>query len=238
VVVGPDLARRYAGAKSVLSVYVSLLQESDLLAAGDDNRRAYDGDELVMLSVGRLDPEKNPLLLIDVLRNALEADPRWSLHVCGDGTLRSALADRAAQMGVEHRLVQHGYVPVNGGLRDLYRSAHVLLHVSMTEGVPQVILEAFAARLPVVATAVGGVGDLVAERGLLMPPADPDAAAAAIARIVGDWGLRHRLVESAYQAAADHTLEAECSRLAAFLSTNSGGGRRARSRFGIGQVPA
>jgi glycosyltransferase involved in cell wall biosynthesis len=49
---------------------VSLLRESDLLDGRDDHRR-YDGDELVMLSVGRLDPEKNPLLLVDVLSLAL-----------------------------------------------------------------------------------------------------------------------------------------------------------------------
>ena len=220
VVVGPDLARRYRGAKSMLSLYVSLLGESDLLA-GDDDRRRYDGEELVMLSVGRLDPEKNPLLLADVLERALKTDPRWRLYVCGDGPLAIALAERAAQLSVSHRLGHHGYVPIDDGLWDFYRTAHVLLHVSMSEGVPQVILEAFAARLPVVATAVGGVGDLVAGRGLLVPPANPDAAAAALARLVADTDLRGRLVESAQRAAAAHTLEAECSRLAGFLSMNS-----------------
>jgi glycosyltransferase involved in cell wall biosynthesis len=80
-----------------------------------------------------------------------------------------------------------------------------------------VILEAFAARLPVVATAVGGVPDLVAERGLLVPPGDPRAAAAALARIVADADLRGRLVESGHLTAKDHTLQAECRRLADFL---------------------
>lgn len=220
VVVGPDLARRYRGAKSLLSVYVSLLQESDLLARPDDSRR-YDGDELVMLSVGRLDPEKNPLLLADVLGRALRSDPRWRLEVCGDGPLASALTQRAAQLGIDDRLSQRGYVPIDGGLRDFYRAAHVLLHVSMTEGVPQVILEAFAARLPVVATDVGGVSELVTNRGLLAGPGDPEAAAAALARLIGDPELRGRLIESAQQAAADHTLQTECSRLAGFLSMNS-----------------
>jgi glycosyltransferase involved in cell wall biosynthesis len=215
VVVGGDLARRYRGAKSILNLYVSLLAESDLI--GHDGHRSYDADELVVLSVGRLDPEKNPLLLVDVLERALQADPRWRLHVCGDGVLAGALAERATRMGVGDRLVQHGYVPIDAGLWDLYRTAHVLLHVSMTEGAPQVILEAFAARLPVVATAVGGVPDLVAERGLLVPPGDPRAAAAALARIVADADLRGRLVESGHLTAKDHTLQAECRRLADFL---------------------
>jgi glycosyltransferase involved in cell wall biosynthesis len=217
VVVGPDLAHRYRRAGSILSVYVSLLQESDLLPHSADSRR-YDGDELKLLSVGRLDPEKNPLLLADVLCRALRSDPRWRLDVCGDGSLASALTERAAQLGVGGRLVQHGHVSIDGPLWDFYRRAHVLLHVSLTEGVPQVMLEAFAARLPVVATDVGGVRHLVAGRGLLAPPADPDATAAALARMAEDSELREQLVESAQSAAADHTLQAECSRLARFLS--------------------
>lgn len=220
VVVGPDLARRYRSGKSVLNIYVSLLRRADLVDRRDDRRR-YDGEELVMLSVGRLDPEKNPLLLLDVLSRAAQADSRWRLHVCGDGPLAGALAERAARMGLGDRLVQHGYVPIDDGLWDLYRSAHALVHVSMTEGVPQVILEAYAARLPVVATAVGGVSDIVAGRGLLVPPGDPGAAAAALAQLLADDALRARLVESAQHAAARHTLEAECSRLVGILSTNS-----------------
>jgi glycosyltransferase involved in cell wall biosynthesis len=220
VVVGPDLARRYRPARSLLSVYVSLLRGSDVLAESEDGRR-YDEDALVMLSVGRLDPEKNPLLLADVLARALRADPRWRLEVCGDGPMADALARHAAALGVGDRVVQHGYVPIDGGLWDHYRAAHALLHVSMTEGVPQVILEAFAARLPVVATEVGGVGDLVAGRGLLAPTGDPDAAAAALTRLAADPDLRARLVTAAAAAAGAHTLEAECSRLAGFLSMNS-----------------
>ena len=220
VVVGPDLARRYQGSRSVLSVYVSLLHGSDLLDAAADTRR-YDDDPLVMLSVGRLDPEKNPLLLADILCRALRSDPRWRLEVCGEGPLAQELTTRARALGVEDRLRQRGYVPIDGGLWDLYRDAHALVHVSLTEGVPQVILEAFAARLPVVATDVGGVGDLVANRGLLVAPGDPEGAADALTRLIGDPELRHRLVDAAAQAAADHTLDAECARVAGFLSMNS-----------------
>jgi glycosyltransferase involved in cell wall biosynthesis len=217
VVVGPDLAERYRHSRSLLSVYVSLLGQEDLLAPGDDDRR-YDGDELRLLSVGRLDPEKNPLLLADVLCRVLRSDRRWRLDVCGDGTLAAALVKRAAQLGVGDRLVERGHVSIDGPLWDFYRSSHALLHVSMTEGVPQVMLEAFAARLPVVATDVGGVGHLVGGRGLLAPPGDADAAAAAVLRLADDPELRRALVEAGQAEAARHTLQAECARLAYFLS--------------------
>lgn len=217
VVVGPELARRYRRTRAVHVTYVSLLRQCRL-----DSPPAATADwsakELRLLSVGRLDPEKNPLALVDVLERALRHDERWRLHVCGDGTLRAELQERLRRRGLADRAVLHGYVPIEEGLWELYESAHALLHVSHTEGVPQVLLEAFAARLPVVATDVGGVRSLVADAGLLVAPGDAEAAAAALARLATDGQLRARLTARALQTARRHTLEAECARLAAFLT--------------------
>jgi glycosyltransferase involved in cell wall biosynthesis len=216
-VVGPDLGRRYRRARRLHVFYVSLLEDAQIVAA-DDDRREFDGPELRMLSVGRLDPEKNPLLLADVLARASADDPRWRLDVCGDGSLMSALAERLEQLGVADRAVLHGHVPIDGGLWALYRASHGLVHVSLTEGAPQVILEAFAARLPVVATAVGGVPALVMGCGLLIEPQDAPAAARALAELVSDAATRTELVDHASQRAREHTVGAECARLASFLA--------------------
>ncbi len=216
VVVGPDLARRYRGASSLHTTYVSLLSSEDLLTA-DDDVRSYEGPQLRMLSVGRLDPEKNPLLLADILASALRDDSRWHLDVCGDGPLLDALRQRLEQLGIDGHATLHGHVPIDGGLLDLYRTCHVFLHVSLTEGVPQVLLEAFALRLPVIATAVGGVPELVGDCGLLIAPANAEAAADALARLLSNRDLRDRLVERASETIRSHTREAECAGLATFL---------------------
>ncbi len=217
VVVGPDLAHFYRASSELHVVYVSLLSEDDILAVEDDGR-AYDGDELVMLSVGRLDPEKNPLLLADVLARVVHVDPRWRLEVCGDGSLMTELVRRLEELGVADRALLHGYVPIDDGLWTLYRRSHALLHISLTEGVPQVLLEAFAARLAVVATAVGGVPALVQGCGLLVAPGDAGAAADALQQIASDAKLRAELVDNASARVSEHTLHAECARLAAFLT--------------------
>jgi len=217
VVVGPDLARRYGSSPALHVAYVSLIDEEDILDAGDD-QRDYDGDELRMLSVGRLDPEKNPLLLADILRLALVSDRRWRLEVCGQGPLMVPLAERLKELGIDDRATLHGYVSIDDGLWGIYRRSHVLLHTSLTEGMPQVLLEAFAARLPVVATAVGGVPDVVRGRGLLIAPGDADAAVRALGRLVSDSGLRAELGESAVAEVREHTHKAECERLASFLA--------------------
>ena len=87
----------------------------------------------------------------------------------------------------------------------------------MTEGMPQVLLEAFAARLPVVATAVGGVPEMARGRGLLIPPSDAPAGATALRRLLDQPDERQRHVLAGVAYAADHTLEAESQRLARFL---------------------
>lgn len=214
VVVGPDLAERYQGASSVHTAYVSLVSDGDI-AGPEADGRSYDGPELRMLSVGRLDAEKNPLLLADVLARL---DPRWRLDVCGDGSMVGALRERLEALGVGDRARLLGHVPIDGGLWELYRESHVLLHVSFTEGVPQVLLEALAARLPVVATAVGGVPELMRDCGLLVAVDDAGAAAAALGRVATDAGLRARLVHQGTEIVRRHTIETECARLAAFLS--------------------
>lgn len=216
VVVGPELARRYARAQQQLEIAVVLVGEAEI-AAGDAARRSYDG-ELTILSVGRLETEKNPLLLADVLAGLCAGGRRWRLRVCGEGPLAAELADRAAALGVGDRLELLGYVPVDGPLLDLHRSSHLFLHVSLTEGLPQVLFEAFASRLPVVATDVGGVAAAVRDAALLAAPSDAHAAAAQLDRLAHDEGLRERLTDAGVELVRRSSLDSETQRLGRFLA--------------------
>lgn len=218
VVVGPELARQYRRSRRLLKLNVSMVREADLAPPELESAKDYDGP-LTILSVGRLDEEKNPLLLADVLRLLRAEDPRWRLVVCGTGSYEEALAERLREYGLAEHAELRGYVPIGAGLEALYREAHAFLHVSWTEGVPQVLWEAFAARLPVVATDVGGVAGVAGTgEALLIPPGDAEAAASALRRIGGDAELRRRLTEVAATSAAAHTLEAEARRVAEFLT--------------------
>ena len=215
VVVGPELARRYGHARSLLSVTVSLVSSADILSAAQTERR-YDG-ALEILVVSRLDREKNPLLLADAFA-ALNPPDRWRMVICGDGPLRAALSDRLTELGVGDRVTLRGHVALHDGLLALYRRAHVLLHVSWTEGLPQVLFEAFAAGCPVVATDVGGVAEASGDAALLIPPGDAQAAADALMRIAGEPRLRDRLVQAGRALARQHTVEREAAATAAFLA--------------------
>jgi glycosyltransferase involved in cell wall biosynthesis len=219
VVVGPELERNYRHASRLLATTVSLVSERDI--PSDDEAvaaRSYQG-ELTVLTVGRLDAEKNPLLLADIMLR-LEPAARWRLIVCGDGPMREALHDRLAKLDLLDRVQLRGYVRLDRGLLDLYRSSHLFLHVSWTEGFPQVLVEAFANALPIVATAVGGVPAAAEDAALLVPPGDAGAAACALERLADDAKLRERLVAAGLARARRDTLEATSARVARFLAAS------------------
>jgi len=216
VAVGPDLAEHYRHSRQVHELTVSLVSR-DRLAPGGEVERRTPGNVVTILSVGRLEDEKNPLMLPDVLSELQgRGGRRWRLVVCGEGLMEEALLARLADLGLEACAELRGYVPFDELLED-YRSADVLLSTSWTEGFPQVFVEAFAAGLPVVATDVGGIRKAAGETVMLVPPGDVEAAAEAIHRTVEDDELRRRLVEAGLDWAALHTTEVEIARLAEFL---------------------
>lgn len=216
VAVGPQIARHYDGSAAVLEISVSLVEEADIIPPDEALARDYSG-ELTALSVGRLEEEKNPLLLAEALRLLVDRDPRWRLIVCGEGPMEAALLERVGELGLEEHFSLRGYVPLHEGLMDVYRSSHALLHVSRTEGLPQVLLESFAAGLPVVATDVGGIAEAVGDAALLMPPDDAGAIADRLTTVADDEETRARLVRAGHDYVAARTVAVETGRVADFL---------------------
>jgi glycosyltransferase involved in cell wall biosynthesis len=215
-VVGTEIAASYGAQRpTVHAMTVSLIRAADL--ASGPAVRDWSGP-VELLTVGRIEPEKNPLLLVDALA---QLDPqRYRLTWIGRGRLEEAVCRRALHAGVSDRLALHGFVAFGPELLALYRRAHAFVHVSLTEGVPQVLIEAMACGTPVVATDVGGVAAALdsGRAGLLVPPDDLEALVRAIIRIGDDEDLRRRLVAHGLELARERTLEVEAARVAAVLS--------------------
>jgi glycosyltransferase involved in cell wall biosynthesis len=127
------------------------------------------------------------------------------------------------ELGVEHRFELRGYVPFGPDLLAAYRRANAFVHVSLTEGLPQVLIEAMAAGLPMSRPMVGGVANALdgGRAALLVPPADLDALVGAVLRVAGDEALRNRIVSEGLRVARTLTLESEAERVARFINVQA-----------------
>jgi starch synthase (maltosyl-transferring) len=154
---------------------------------------------ILALYVGRLDAQKGLPTLLDAAERLVTTRPDfdWHLALAGDGPERaSLLADAASRPGLAGRVHWLGH---RGDVPALLHASDLLVLPSLWEGMPNVVLEAMAARRAVVATNVEGVGELVVpgETGWLVPPRDPSALALALAEAADDRDRRRRFGEAA-----------------------------------------
>ncbi|MGH3093027.1 MAG: glycosyltransferase [Gaiellaceae bacterium] len=157
----------------------------------------------IVAAVGRLVPQKNHVLAVRALREV----PDTTLLVFGEGDLRGEIELEAQAAGVADRVVLPGLQP---DARAALAAVDALVLTSHWEGLPLAVLEALAAGVPVVATAVRGVRELLTDRqdGLLVPPGDASALAGALRSVLGDAGLARRLATAGSELAARHSEEA------------------------------
>lgn len=207
--VSRDLAARYGGGRADV-VVANESQVSDDLVQGAP-APLPDGPFRVVYA-GRLAPEK----CVDDLLRAVAARPGVSLTVIGDGPRRAALGALARTLGVDDRVSWRGYLPWGPGLLAALRSCAVLCLPSATEGLGLVIVEAMSQGLPVVATRVGGIPELVldGENGLLVDVHRPEQLAAALGRLQADPALRLRMAAAALETARRNTVERQLAPLA------------------------
>lgn len=151
-----------------------------------------------IVCVGRLSPEKGQAGLLDALGRLVADRPELRLTLVGDGPEQAALVARAALMGLEGRVSFAGRLDEGATLAAIAAS-DLLVLPSFMEGLPIVLMEAMALGVPVIASRVAGIPELVidGETGLLVDPANWAALATAIDRLAGDPALATRLAAAA-----------------------------------------
>jgi glycosyltransferase involved in cell wall biosynthesis len=202
VSVSPDLDRQ-AGAVRVPASRRSMLENG---IDTDDFRRGADvaaakcrlglrPEQAVIGAVGRLAPEKGFDVLIRATASLVAKGTDVVLLIAGTGDESDRLRVLAEELGVPDRVRLLGHV---GDPRSLFEAMDVFVLSSYREGLPNVLLEAMALEVPVVATRVNGVPRLVrdGENGVLVEAGAPDQLAEAMARMLGDRATRDRLARS------------------------------------------
>ncbi len=180
----------------------------------------FPGDEPVspiILAAGRLSPEKGFDLFVEAAARVAKLSSSAGFVLFGEGPERAKLEAKVRELGLECRFVMPGFT------KELDRFlpwADVLVIPSHTEGLPNVALEAAAAGLPVVATAVGGNPEVVVDEisGYLVPPGRADVLGERLARLVLDEGTRRRMGDAGRERMhAEFTFYAQATAYAELL---------------------
>lgn len=183
-----------------------------LQPADDDARaqlRAKEGlpdDALVFVTAGRLERNKAVDDLLRAFARLLTEVPQGYLIVLGGGPELAALAALADRLGVAERVIFLGQV---ADVAEVLDGADVFVFASLYEGLPNAVLEAMSAGLPVVTTAVGGIPEVVSdgETGFLVPTRRPEELAERMLRLARDGDLRRRLGGAARERVGEFTME-------------------------------
>ena len=164
------------------------------------------GEEFAFLFVGRLEPEKDVGTLLNAFGALLAATrAQTQLLIAGDGSQRSMLEAIGTQLHLDDRVQ---FLGARHDVPDLLAAADAFVMTSVTEGQPMALIEAMAAELPCIATAVGGIPALLeGGAGILTGPSSPHQTTAAMMKVLGNTQLRANLTsEAVKRIAAKHSL--------------------------------
>jgi glycosyltransferase involved in cell wall biosynthesis len=178
-------------------------------------RRRVPGRPARLVHVGSLNLVKDQTTLLAAVARLSQDGVNVRLDVVGEDTLHGAVQRRAAGLGVTERVQFHGFL-TQQALRDLMVGADLLVMSSRHEAGPVVLLEAAAAGVPTVGTAVGMIADWTPDAALSVPVADPAALAAGVRQLLDDDDRRLRLAAEAQRRAVAADADATAARVLEF----------------------
>lgn len=174
------------------------LEDYDLRAAKVTARASRNSTGPLLVSVGALHPLKGHEYLLRAMPQILQSHPAARLVIVGEGAERTRLEQLVLSLGLNDAVEMPGFEPNIPAMLPL---VDLCIHPAVDEAFGLVLLEAMAARKAVVATNVGGVGEIVGEgeTGLLVPPRDPGAIASAVCTLLADPKRRERMGKAGRQ---------------------------------------
>jgi glycosyltransferase involved in cell wall biosynthesis len=222
VVVGDELYSKYKQFGSdIFKFYPTRVYGKDILSKAEIKSHGTNTN-IKLLTVGRLTPEKGLIYLLKALKIIREKRHKFVLSIVGDGKLDKELRNVACDLDLSDSVIFRGCISSKSELLVIYQDADIFLLPSLTEGIPKTLYEAMARGVPIIATSVGGVPNIIkdSENGLLVPPAKPEAMAEAILRLINDEELRIKLIKNGLETVREYTLEKQRVRIINILRTH------------------
>jgi len=165
-----------------------------------------------IVSVGRIDENKNNRMLIDAFSDIASDVPEWNVYIYGDGELRDELIAYVDSIGMSDRIFLPGRIE---NVPDTIKNAGIFVLSSDTEGSPNALIEALCLGLPVISTdcPCGGPADLIEDgvNGLLIPVGDTAKMQDSLQKLISDFQLREKMSEQAIRTRDIYNPERVCS---------------------------
>jgi glycosyltransferase involved in cell wall biosynthesis len=169
-------------------------------AQSADRSALFDNQDPILIYTARFHEQKDHSTLLC----ALAATNRGNLLLVGDGPLRDAAEALATTLNVTRRVRFLGQRP---DVPELLKASDIYVHAPLFEGFGIAVIEAMAAGLPVIASDVPGLAQVVADNGVLVPPQDASALAAAIQRLLDSPEQRRQFAQKSVRRAADFDIQ-------------------------------
>lgn len=197
---------------NVESLITSSLQPEDYFQRSD----TCAASPVRLLFVGYLRREKGVDDLIRALKILRDGGLNVILDVVGQGEHRGTLEEIARSLNLSNHVNFRGFVVMGPELNQFYNQADIFALPSLSEGSPKVVLEALAHSLPVVASPVGNIPQMLDDgrRGILVAPGNPSALAEGISRLIADSDFRRTCIRNGYLFSKAHSADAFICRMA------------------------
>lgn len=176
------------------------------------SRLGVSPEKKLVVTAGRLSMEKGHRYLVEAIAKMGDKAKGINFVFCGSGPEQESLQEQSRKLGVGDKCY---FVGFRRDIPDIFRVMDLFVLPSLTEGLPNVILEAFACKKPVISTCVGGVPELVTndKNGLLIEACNPGALAIAMEKCIQSEELLHDLGESGFQTVREDFTFARQSKL-------------------------
>jgi len=167
----------------------------------DEVRAKYgikQGDKIIGV-VGRLSPEKGVEVFLQAFKKAINQIPNLRGIIIGDGQEKERLINFCSENGLKDKVIFTGY---QNNIANFYQMMDLLVLPSFSEGLPNVVLEAMAFKIPVISTSVGGAPEIITDgqNGLLIPPGNPEIMAEKIIGLMSSDGHLKEIGENGYRS--------------------------------------
>lgn len=196
-------------------VYTNLVKSRDISYKSNDvlNKKYR------LVFVGRLAHEKGLNYLIEAIKLLINNGTYVELCIIGDGNEKEKLESLCEELDIKQYCKFLGFISYGRKLNKVYQDSDIFVLPSLSEGIPKVLLEAMANGLPIIASDVGGIPEIIKdmENGILVTPKSPEVIAGAAKMIIEKDSLRKKLIQNGYNFVKEHTAEKEAEKVAKLI---------------------